>query len=77
MFIFDIRNSTNETPLDQIIESDEEIFWLFRISYMYYTLIGCATVWIVGLPISLLTKPNLNFDEDLLAPFMRRDRIYL
>lgn len=42
---------------------------------MYYVLIGCVTVWIVSYPVSLLTPattPEKEFDENLLAPFMRR-----
>lgn len=50
---------------------DEDDFWLFRVSFMYYSLIGCATVWIVSLPISLLTKSDEVVDEKLLAPFLR------
>lgn len=39
---------------------------------MYYALIGCATVWIVSYPISLMTDPVEIEDENVLAPFMRR-----
>lgn len=53
-------------------DGNDELFWLFRISYKYYTLIGCATVWIIGYPISLCTKSNKVIDDILLAPFLRR-----
>lgn len=39
---------------------------------MYYALIGCATVWIVSYPISLMTDPEEIENENVLAPFMRR-----
>lgn len=51
---------------------DDDTFWLFKISFMYYALIGCATVWIVGLPISLIWKTDQVVDEKLLAPFLRQ-----
>lgn len=44
---------------------------------MYYTMIGCITVWIFSYPISLLTSTandDETFDENLLAPFMRRTK---
>ena len=51
----------------------EEAFWLFRISFMYYAFLGLATVFIVGLPISLLTGGQKTpLDEALFAPFRRR-----
>lgn len=50
---------------------DDDVFWLFRVSFMYFSLIGCATVWIVGWPISLLTNRSEIVDEKLLAPFLR------
>lgn len=39
---------------------------------MYYALIGCAAVWIVSYPVSLMTDPEELKDENVLAPFMRR-----
>lgn len=58
-----------------ILPAEDETFWLFRISFMYYTLIGCATVWIVSYSISLLTEQNEILDENVLAPFMRKQNI--
>lgn len=52
--------------------AEDDTFWLFRISFMYYSLIGCATVWIIGLPVSLFTRKEHEIvDEHLLAPFLR------
>lgn len=48
-----------------------EGFWLFRISFMYYSFIGLMVVIIVGYPISLLTSDDSIVDERLLTPFMR------
>lgn len=75
MFFVFQRNATISTSLESTVNgfpSDEQIFWLSRISYMYYTMIGCLTVWIVSYPMSLLTKSDKEVDERLLAPFMRR-----
>lgn len=49
----------------------DEVPALFRISFMYYTLIGVFIVFIVGYPISLLTGGNVITDERLLTPFVR------
>lgn len=69
--------SQSRTP-NVAIKIEDEVFWLFRISIMYYTLIGCATVWIVSYPISLLTQTdNEIVDENLLAPFLRRKNIVI
>ncbi|PSN30897.1 hypothetical protein C0J52_26632 [Blattella germanica] len=52
----------------------EEPLPIFRISYMWYTFIGVATVLIVGLTVSFLTKPNVAKDvnPDLLTPIIHR-----
>lgn len=52
--------------------TQDEGFWLFRISFMYFSFIGLLVVMIVGYPVSLITcDDNSILDERLLTPFMR------
>lgn len=53
----------------------DDMFWLYRISFMYYALIGCTIVWIIGYPVSVLTGCTELTNENVLAPFMRRKPI--
>lgn len=76
---FYLRNRNVSSLFDEVRShqtppqpSDEDVFVLFRISFMYYALIGCLVVWIVAYPISLMTEAEPLLDENLLAPFMRR-----
>lgn len=56
-----------------IIHTDE-ILMMYRLSYLWYTLIGCAVSVTVALIISFLTKPNdpRDIDPGLLAPIVRK-----
>lgn len=63
--------SNIEIPFLPDATPNEEVFWLFRISFMYLSMIGCLTVFMVSYPISLLTQANEVIDETLLAPFLR------
>lgn len=49
-------------------------FFLYRLSYMYYTLVGAATAILVGLVVSFLTGGNGGkcVHEDLLSPVIYR-----
>lgn len=48
-------------------------FFLYRLSYMYYTALGCITAIIVGLIVSYLTGNNKEkVHEDLLSPIIYR-----
>ncbi|KAF5304402.1 hypothetical protein FQA39_LY19005 [Lamprigera yunnana] len=55
-------------------EISEKPFSLYRISYLWYTLLGASFTTLVGLLTSLLTKPldPKDVDKLLLAPFIRR-----
>lgn len=56
-------------------ESNEvdDIFWLFRISFIYYSTIGFLTTMIVGYIISALTGGfHQQIDERLLTPIKRK-----
>jgi hypothetical protein len=52
----------------------EEPLYIYRISYMWYTLIGVATAITVGMVVSFLTNPNRaeDVDSDLLTPVIHR-----
>lgn len=63
-YLFDRNFTTTATTI-------EETFWLFRISFMYYSFIGLMVVIIVGYPVSLMTSDDSILDERLLTPFMR------
>ncbi|XP_066992319.2 sodium-coupled monocarboxylate transporter 2 [Anabrus simplex] len=54
--------------------NNDDVFWLYRVSYMYYTFIGTCTVFIVGLLVSFATGPRRPEDLDgrLFAPFVKR-----
>ncbi|XP_059613629.1 sodium-coupled monocarboxylate transporter 2-like [Phlebotomus argentipes] len=49
----------------------EDIFWLFRISFMYFGFIGTFLGISIGYLTSLLTGGNTIEDQRLLAPFLR------
>lgn len=50
---------------------EEEVFWAFRISFMYFSLIGLLVFILVGYPVSLMTSDDSVLDEKLLTPIMR------
>lgn len=64
-------SSASNQPDPSEIEPDTT-FWLFRISFMYYTFIGVMVVFLVGYPVSILTGGNVVQDERLMTPFLRR-----
>jgi hypothetical protein len=52
----------------------EEVFILYRVSFMYYTLVGMAVVFIVGIIVSLLTDPPdlQQMNPALFTPIVRK-----
>ncbi|XP_046475986.1 sodium-coupled monocarboxylate transporter 1 [Neodiprion pinetum] len=51
-------------------DNDDEVFALYRVSYLWYSMIGCLTTIVVGVMVSFATGPQ-NLDElndDLLSP---------
>ncbi|KAJ6647887.1 Sodium-coupled monocarboxylate transporter 2 [Pseudolycoriella hygida] len=55
-----------------VTSTPDEDFWLFRISFMYFSFIGLIVVIVIGYPISLVTYDDGSIlDERLLTPFMR------
>lgn len=49
----------------------EQVPLLFRLSFMYYALLGTVVLFIVALPVSWLTGGCDKFDERLLTPLFR------
>lgn len=57
-----------------VVANEYSPFVLYRLSYQYYTLVGCATVLIVGLIVSYLTGGNgdRKLDKSLFTPVIHR-----
>lgn len=57
------------------IVSEDEIFWMFRISFWYYGLLGLIITIVVSYVVSLLTGGYTDeLDERLLTPLFRSQR---
>ncbi|KAK4880273.1 hypothetical protein RN001_008419 [Aquatica leii] len=67
---FMIGHNANVTD---ILHTDET-FMLYRLSYLWYTIVGASFSMVIGLLTSFLTKPldPRDVDKILLAPFIRR-----
>nr|CAD7402666.1 unnamed protein product [Timema cristinae] len=73
-------NSTSDwqeletTTKSYSFEYDGSVFFLYRISYLYYTLVGTMTVMIVGGAVSYFTGPKVpcKMDKRLFAPFLHK-----
>nr|CAD7397407.1 unnamed protein product [Timema poppensis] len=73
-------NSTSDwqeletTTKSYSVEYDGSVFFLYRISYLYYTLVGTMTVMIVGGTVSYFTGPKVpcKMDKRLFAPFLHK-----
>ncbi|XP_063227313.1 sodium-coupled monocarboxylate transporter 1-like [Bacillus rossius redtenbacheri] len=68
-----ILGNTTAVPSSEQLEGDN-LFFLFRISYMYYTLVGTFIVMFVGVAVSWATgwdQPGLK-DRRLYAPCLHR-----
>lgn len=78
MFICRLKNNItqiNETILNDGQSKDDEIFWLFRISFMYYSFIGFIITIFVAQLVSLLTDGAAqNIDESLLTPLFQSQK---
>lgn len=59
---------------NSVLPNDDPPFIMYRISYMYYTLVGCATAVIIGLFISYITGGNKDkkLDKSLFSPVIHR-----
>lgn len=65
-----------KTSLLSVNSTPEPPIALFRVSFMYFNLIGCFTVIIIGSVVSLLTRPKvterIEVNRDLLSPVIHR-----
>ncbi|XP_021923924.1 sodium-coupled monocarboxylate transporter 2-like [Zootermopsis nevadensis] len=62
-------------PVSQLNNnSDEEVFVLYRVSFLYYTMMGMIIVFVVGTVVSLLTEApdREQMDPVLFTPLMRK-----
>jgi solute carrier family 5 (sodium-coupled monocarboxylate transporter), member 8/12 len=72
-----ISNETLPTNITTYIANNdgdpESVYWFFRISFMYYSLIGTVISMVVGYLVSVLFPDEDHYvDDKLLAPFMRQ-----
>lgn len=67
-----VSNATLPTIMQSISPEFEPSF-LFRITYWYYGIMGCLIVFIVGIPMSYLTKSKTDkiVNRDLITPIMQ------
>lgn len=49
---------------------DKAVFWLFRVSYLWYSALGCMTTLLVGLLVSVVTGVTdpATVPIDLISP---------
>ncbi|KAF9417612.1 hypothetical protein HW555_005319, partial [Spodoptera exigua] len=66
--------STPSTPLHAVEFDRSGTFFLYRLSYLYYTLVGMIVCIIVGSVVSYFTEPNdpAMVHRDLLTPIVHR-----
>lgn len=68
-----MMNSTILTGQTKTVKNPaENVFWLFRISFMLYSVIGFIVAMVVGQVVSWLTGGSSQpIDENLLIPFFQ------
>lgn len=64
-------NSSNSEVVEDIIKTVDDIPLIFKLSFMYYTLLGSILLVLIAYFVSWLTGGCPPFDEKLLATFMR------
>lgn len=66
-------NSTETyvTAMTDHVDSIDDIPLVFRLSFMYYALLGTIILFVVALPVSWATGGCAPFDERLLTPLLR------
>lgn len=71
---FCMNNTQNHSSVITKDNSSSEVFYLFRISYIWFSALGMLTTVIVGLIVSFITTPENpgNIDWDLLSPPIRK-----
>lgn len=73
-YTFELTNSSVINPTQMIPIEDSDISPLFRVSYMWYTCLGCIITIIVALVASLAFGRNRTdeVDHSLISPVIRR-----
>ncbi|XP_052737440.1 sodium-coupled monocarboxylate transporter 1 [Bicyclus anynana] len=63
-------NITSHLSIDPTENQDQAVFWLFRVSYLWYSSLGCIATLLVGLIVSLITGATDPADVpiDLISP---------
>lgn len=64
-------NMTSSVLSNSVTQSIDDIPLVFKISFMYYALIGCILLFLIAYPVSWLTGGCKPFDERLLTPLIR------
>lgn len=65
----------NKTYLVQHVDNSD-VFPVYRLSYMWYSVTGCLTTIIIGYLASLITGPNKDIDPELLSPIVKWGKKY-
>lgn len=74
-------NSTLSMNSQLPSRNPEDVHWLFRISFLYYSVISCAIFAVVAVTVSHFTtnpddKSYEEMDQRMLAPFCRDQKLY-
>ncbi|XP_025831515.1 sodium-coupled monocarboxylate transporter 2-like isoform X2 [Agrilus planipennis] len=69
-----ITSFANSTITNFSVDDNKQVFWLFRISFYYYPLVGLVCIIVVGLIVSHFTKDEKEkpVDAQLLNPYIYR-----
>lgn len=74
-YTFEMTNSSVINPTQMIPIDDSDISPLFRVSYMWYTCLGCIITVVVALVMSLFVfgrSSTDTVDHSLISPVIRR-----
>ncbi|XP_055642492.1 sodium-coupled monocarboxylate transporter 1-like [Toxorhynchites rutilus septentrionalis] len=69
--VADLSMSMSFTAHQNNSQAEEKLPFIFRISFMYYSLLGLLIFLAVAYPVSVLTGGNKVLDQRLLTPFAR------
>ncbi|XP_028041678.1 sodium-coupled monocarboxylate transporter 2 [Bombyx mandarina] len=60
----------NSSQITHLSDNDDPVFWLFRLSYLWYSGLGCAATLVAGLAVSIITGVTdpANVPIDLISP---------
>ncbi|GAB0099110.1 hypothetical protein DMENIID0001_149420 [Sergentomyia squamirostris] len=67
--------SLNTMKLSNLSSGNQNLPWIFRINFQYYSLIGLMVNIGVALIVSFATSGNVVDDQRLLVPFLRKKQI--